>query len=348
MIQDTIANELKQFDVLIIGGGAAGFTSAMYAVRRNLRTLILSKNMGGATATTEDIENYPGYFPDRSGYKLMQTMEEQAKKFGAHIEYDPVVKIEKKQNRISAQSQIIYLVHTDSGMVYETKTIIFAYGRGHRHLDVPGEKEFFGKGVVYCATCDAPLYKNKIVAVIGGGNSALDAAVLLSKIAKKVYLIHRRNEFRGETVLIDRVKNSSSVELVLDTQIKKICGTDFVSSIIIEKKNDEGTFSEKTLFVDGVFVSIGFVSDTTILAGLSIALDSDNQIIVDDRCRTNLSGIFAAGDVSTVPYKQTVISAGQGAIAALEAERYITHTENGNSASKEIKNDSSQSGDYKK
>lgn len=304
---------MMTYDVLIIGAGAAGLSAAIYAVRRNLKTLVLSKDMGGATATTEDIENYPGWFPNRSGSKLMETMEHQTKTFGAEIIYEPVTSIEKRRN--------LFSIRTEGGSTYETKTIILAYGRSHKHLHVPGEKEFAGKGVVYCATCDAPLYKKKTVAVVGGGNSALDAAVLLSKIATKIYLIHRRDEFRGEAVLIEKVKESPVVELVLNAQVQKIIGNNFVTAILIEQEG-----KEKTMPVDGVFVTIGFESDITILQGLGILLDKENQIIVNDRCATNMQGIFAAGDITTVPYKQTVISAGQGAIAALEAEKYITHT----------------------
>ena len=301
------------YDVIVIGAGAAGLSSAIYAVRRSLKTLVLSKDMGGATATTEDIENYPGYYPERSGYKLMQMMEDQAKAFGTEIEYDPVVKIEKKGNN--------YSVHVDSGKNYETKTLIFAHGRAHRHLDVPGEHEFFGKGIVYCATCDSPLYRNKITAVVGGGNSALDAALLLSKIASKIYLIHRRDKFRGEQILIDKVKKEPKIELILNAQTKEIKGKDFVTSIVVEQVG-----KTREIPVDGVFVEVGFESDVSILQGLNIKLDDQNQIIVNDFCETNVPGIFAAGDITTVPYKQTVISSGQGAIAALRAYDFIHGT----------------------
>lgn len=301
------------YDVIVIGAGAAGLTSAIYAVRRSLKTLVLSKDMGGATATTEDIENYPGYFPERSGFKLMQVMEDQAKAFGTEIEYDPVLKIEKKGKE--------FVVHVDSGKKYETKTLIFSHGRAHRHLNVPGEHEFFGKGIVYCATCDAPLYRNKVTAVVGGGNSALDAALLLSRIASKIYLIHRRDEFRGEQILIDKVKAEPKVELILNAQTKEIKGKDFVTSIVVEHQG-----KTKDIAVDGVFVEVGFESDVSILEGLNIKLDEQNQIIVNDFCETNVPGIFAAGDITTVPYKQTVISSGQGAIAALRAYDYIHGT----------------------
>lgn len=304
---------MTMYDVIVIGAGAAGLTSAIYAVRRSLKTLVLSKDMGGATATTEDIENYPGYYPERSGLKLMQTMEDQAKTFGTEVEYDPVVKIEKKGAN--------FVVHVDSGKSHETKTLIFAHGRAHRHLGVPGEKEFFGKGIVYCATCDAPLYRNKVTAVVGGGNSALDAALLLSKIASKIYLIHRRDKFRGEQILIDKVKKEPKVELVLNANTKEIKGKDFVTSIVVEQNG-----KTKEIPVDGVFVEVGFESDVSILEGLNIKLDEQNQIIVNDFCETNVPGIFAAGDITTVPYKQTVISAGQGSIAALRAYDHIHGT----------------------
>ncbi len=301
------------YDVIIIGAGAAGLTAAIYGTRRAMKTLVLSKDMGGATATTEDIENYPGYHPDRSGMKLMQTMEEQAKTFGADIEYDPVTKIEKKGSN--------YFVHVDSGKSYETKTLIFAHGRSHRHLNVPGEKQFFGKGVVYCVTCDGPLYKNKIAAIVGGGNSALDAAIYLSKIVSKIYLIHRRDQFRGEEILINKVKKDPKVELVLNANTKEIKGKDFVTSIVVDQNG-----KKREIPVDGVFVEIGFESDISILQDLGLKLDGQNQIIVNDFCETNVPGIFAAGDITTVPYKQTVISAGQGSVAALRAYDFIHGT----------------------
>ncbi len=300
------------YDVVIIGAGAAGLSAAIYAVRRSLKTLVLGKDFGGLTATTEDIENYPGWYPDRSGSKLMEVMKKQAEDFGTEVEYDPATKVEKKGEH--------FIVHTDSGKAIETKTVIFTYGRKHRHLNVPGEQEFSGKGVVYCATCDAPLYKNKTAIVVGGGNSAMDAAILLSKIAKKVYVVHRRDTFRGETVLYDKMKSAPNVELILNSTTKEIKGKDFVTSIVVETPN--GT---KELPVDGVFVEIGTEVDTTLIKDI-IKLDEQNQIIVNDYCETSVPGIFAAGDITTVPYKQTVISAGQAAVAALRAYEFINKT----------------------
>ncbi|MEK9129871.1 MAG: FAD-dependent oxidoreductase, partial [Patescibacteria group bacterium] len=213
------------YDVIIIGAGAAGMTSAIYANRRMLKTLIISKDLGGQASLASEVENYPGIDEAVSGFEIMQRFNRQAKKFGAEFIFDEVEEIQKENDFFRVKT------NTES---YQTKSIILAFGLTPRDLNVLGEEKFKGRGVSYCATCDALFYRDKIVSVVGGGNAALDASLLLSKIAKKVYLIHRRDEFRGDEILIQKIKNTQNIELVLNSTIKEIKGDKFVESIFVE------------------------------------------------------------------------------------------------------------------
>ncbi|MBI2076414.1 MAG: thioredoxin-disulfide reductase [Candidatus Aenigmarchaeota archaeon] len=302
------------YDVIIIGGGAAGLTAAIYTTRRKLKTLVLSVDIGGQTNLTLHIENYPGY-TELSGPKLMQTFEEQAKKFGAEIIFGKAAKVEKTKRGFE--------VRLANDEKYEGKTVIVASGKVPRTLGIPGEEKFMGRGVTTCATCDGPLYKNKKIAIIGGGNSALDAAEYMSKIASKVYLVHRRNEFRGEAILVDSVKAAKNVELVLNSMPVSINGDKFVSGLTIE---NVGTKKKRELDVNGVFIEIGYVADTSAVKEL-VKVNSKGEILVNEYCETGTEGIFAAGDITNVPFKQTVISAGQGAVAGLQAYTYLQKLE---------------------
>jgi len=298
------------YDTIIIGAGAGGLTAGLYASRRNLKTLIISKDLGGQTAIATEIENYPGVLGQPNGAKLMQDFKKQATSFGAEIKLESVtqIKAEKKQ----------FLVKTEKAE-HQTQTIILAFGLSHRELGVKGEKDFVGKGVAYCATCDAPFFKNKRVAVVGGGNSALDSAELLSDIAKKVYLIHRRENFTAESVLQREVGEAENIEVLLNSEIKEIKGKDKVSSIIVTNVSGRTEFK-----IDGVFIQIGYAPKTSWLKKL-VKLNKYSEVITDENCQTSHPGIFAAGDVTDAPYKQIVISAGEGAKAALQAYDYIKH-----------------------
>jgi len=298
------------YDVIIVGAGPAGLSAALYATRRALKTLVLTKNLGGQTAMTLNMENYPGV-PEVAGVKLMEEFKSQAEKYGAEIKFDAVTGISKDGNGFKLTSE--------SGDEYNSKAVLLAFGKTPRKLDVPGEQEFLNKGVVYCATCDAPLFGGKDVAVIGGGSSAVDAALLLAKIANKVYLIHRRDEFRAEDILVDRVKQESKIGLVLNSTVEAIKGDAFVGSIDIKEVKTNKTSS---LDVQGVFVEIGYKVNTEMLKDL-IDLNETGEVIVDEHNQTSLPGVFAAGDITTVPYKQTIISAGEGAKAALSIYNYI-------------------------
>lgn len=303
---------MELYDVLIVGGGAAGLTAAIYTCRKKLRTAVISMDIGGQTNLTNHIENYPGVDP-MPGPQLMKKFEENARSFGAEIIFGKVIKVDKLQNN----NFVITLANEEK---YECKALILGYGKVPKSLGIPGEEKFFGRGVSTCATCDAPLYKNKIAAVIGGGNSALEAVEELARIAKKVYLIHRRDSFRADEVTVEKVKKMKNVEFVLNSGSKEIKGEKFVKSIIVENLLSKEL---KEFDVNGVFTEIGYVVDTEMVKNL-VKRNEKNEIITDERTNTSCPGLFACGDITQVAYKQTVISAGEGAKAGLESYRYLT------------------------
>ncbi|MBI4652779.1 thioredoxin-disulfide reductase [Candidatus Kuenenbacteria bacterium] len=302
------------YDIIIIGAGAAGMTAAIYTSRRMLKTLVISKDLGGQAAMASKVENYPGFVEAISGFEIMQKFNQQAKKFGVEFIFDQVKEIQSENN--------IFLVKTNAE-TYKTKAIILTFGLTPRDLNVPGEEKFKGRGVSYCATCDSLFYKDKNVAVTGGGNAALDATLLLSKIAKKVYLIHRRDEFRGDEILIQKIKEQKNIQLVLSSIIKEIKGDKLVKSIIVSKI-DKG--SEEEIEVNGVFVEIGYEVKADFIKNL-VDLDEKNQVITNKNCETSHPGIFAAGDATDIFYKQIIISAGEGAKSALSAYKYLQEKE---------------------
>lgn len=305
------------YDVIIVGGSAAGLTAALYSSRREMKTLVITKDIGGQMARTTEIENYSG-LEKVDGTDLAKRFESQARGFGAEIIMKNVVKISQSEIR----GQKIFTVST-CDHEYNSKTVIIASGKTPRNLGVPGEDEFSGKGVSYCATCDAPLFKGKTVAVVGGGNSALDAALLLSKIARKVYLIHRRSEFRAFENVVNEAKTKSNIELVMESKLSEIRGDNFVNSIIVS----DDSCSEKEIKVDGVFVEIGSDVDTGFVGG-NVDVDDLGQIKTNKHSETSCQGIFAAGDVTDTPFKQIVVAAGEGCKAALAAYNYIHGLEN--------------------
>jgi len=296
-------------DVIIVGGGAAGLTAAIYTSRRNLKTLVISQDIGGQAATTPEVENYPGFVEMTDGFALMQKFKEQAAKFGTEFKTGEVIGIEKKENSFS--------VKTPAGH-FEAESVILAFGLTHRHLGVKGEENMIGKGVSYCATCDGPLYRDKTVAVVGGGASAIETALFMSEMAKQVYLIHRRDQYRGEEVMVKRLNKAKNIEQVLNSQTEEIKGKDVVGAIVV--KNNENKTRE--IKVDGVFVEIGLEVKSQFIKGL-VGLDERNQIKISAINETDCPGIYAAGDVTNMVYKQIVTSAGEGAKAALSAYGYL-------------------------
>ncbi|MBI4090016.1 MAG: FAD-dependent oxidoreductase [Candidatus Kerfeldbacteria bacterium] len=295
------------YDVIIIGGGPAGLTAALYAARRNLKTLVLSQDIGGQASTTANIENYPG-FDSVDGLELMTKFQKQAEKYGAEVKLEEVQKVERQGDDF---------VVTSSAESYVGHALILSFGLTHKHLGVPGEEPLIGKGVVFCATCDGPLYKGKRVAVVGGGNSAMDAALLLRKLNATVHLLTKNDELRGERVLIDRVL-ADGITVKYSVSPTQVLGTDRVTSIIFADQAGQ----ETTLEVDGIFVEIGFTINASLIKDL-VELDARKQVIINDDNGTSLPGLFAAGDVTTIDQKQIVISAGEGAKAALAAYQYL-------------------------
>lgn len=284
-------------------------TAAIYTSRRNLKTIVISQDIGGQAATTPEVENYPGFVEMTDGFELMQQFQKQAQKFGAEFKSGEVTSVVKKDGK--------FLVETPAGNL-EAESIILSFGLTHRHLDVKGEEALIGKGVSYCATCDGPLYRDKIVAVVGGGASAIETALFMSGMAKQVYVIHRRDQYRGEEVMVKRLNEAKNIEQVLNSQTEEIKGQDVVEAIVV--KNNEGQARE--IKVDGIFVEIGLEVKSDFIKDL-VDLDERKQIIIDATNQTSLPGALAAGDVTNIAYKQIVISAGEGAKAALSTYKYL-------------------------
>lgn len=288
------------YDVIIIGGGPAGLTSLIYAVRGGIKSLLIESNPYGCgqISLTERVDNYPGLY-GISGFDLGDKFIEHAVALGGTVVSGTVNKIEKNDNGV-------YCVYTSDSKEYKAKNIICALGTKHRHLDIPGEKEYTGKGVSYCATCDAMFYKNKDVAVIGGGDTALADALTLSKLSHKVYLVHRRSEFRGARTTVERVKNTSNIELVLNSVPLKITGGDKVQSLEL---------NSRTLAVDGIFVAIGETPNSSLVKELA-DIDPSGYIVTNENCRTKTAGLYAVGDVRVKRLRQVVTATSDGAVAA--------------------------------
>lgn len=306
------------YDIIIVGGASAGLTAALYASRQNLKTLVITKDVGGQALLTDHIENYPG-FGSIGGFDLMTKFEEQAKSFGTQFVYDEVTSI-------NANEDTCFTLTTPNGE-YDTCAIILAFGKTPRDLGVPGEMQFKGKGVSYCAVCDGPLFKGKTVAVAGSGDQAMDAASLLSNVAGKVYLIHTWEKPLGDQEILQNLNANSKVEFLPFSHVTEILGDKSVSSITVE---DSRSKQRKQLQLDGVFVELGYVAKTDFLKDL-VRLNGRKEIEVDRECATSQPGIFAAGDITDVPFKQAVISAGQGAIAALAAYNHVQKLRGGSS-----------------
>ncbi|MBA7631593.1 Alkyl hydroperoxide reductase subunit F [subsurface metagenome] len=303
-------DENKTYDVIIIGAGPAGMTAAVYCSRKKLDTLVISKDIGGQVLLTAGIENYMGY-QYITGPELIQKFEEQIKQF-------PVALLIGDEVSYLSKNKKGFVISTNYGKNFKSQTVIIASGKSSRPLNVPGEKKLIGRGVSYCATCDAPLFGNMDVAVIGGGNSALTAVSDLIKYAKKIFLLHR-STFRADPVLIERAKKSDKVDIYLGYIVEKIYGKDRVESIKIYSKDED---TEKILPVSGVFIEIGLIPNSQSVKDI-VKLNHLQEIEVDCECKTNIEGIFAAGDVTSVPDKQIIVAAGEGAKAALSAYKYL-------------------------
>jgi len=301
------------YDTIIIGQGPAGITAGIYAARREMKTLILGKEAGGQIIWAGEIENYPG-FTSISNFDLITKFNDHALASGVEIKTAEVKRIEKN-------SDGNFLLFTEKEE-FEAKTVIIAMGLAPRRLAVPGELELSGKGVSYCANCDGPLYKGKIVTVIGSGNSAFDAAEVLSKIASKVYLIARGDKFKAFDSLVEEVKRRENIEIITNAKIQEIKGDEKV--VAISYKDVEDKLVELPL--DGVFVEIGRIASTDLISDLA-ERDERDQILVDEKQATKTPGLFAAGDVVVSDFKQITIAMGQATVAALSAYQYIQGNE---------------------
>lgn len=295
-------------DVIVIGAGPAGITAAVYAVRKGLSVLVVSKDIGGQTAWSGDIENYTGY-QFVTGPELTAKFEEHMKK------YDIAIKEGEEAVDINKDGSIV-IVKTDKA-TYKAKTAIVASGKRTKELNIPGEKEFKNKGLTYCATCDGPLFSGKKVAVIGSGNSGLDATLQLVGIAKYVYLIECSNKPKGDAIMLDKIRKNDNVKILTNTQVSEIRGDKFVNKIKIRTEN-----KEQDLDVEGVFVEIGLIPNSEFCRKLD--KNQWGEIKVNNRNETNIPGILAAGDVSDVPEKQIIIAAGEGSKATLSAFHYLS------------------------
>jgi thioredoxin reductase (NADPH) len=300
------------FDVIIIGGGPAGLTAGIYAMRAAMKAVLIEKGLpGGQVAITKGVENYPGFI-DIGGFDLSEKFLEHARSYGLEIVQKEAVAVEPGID--------FHSVRLEDGQVLNAHSIIMAAGGKSRKLNVAGEIENFGKGVSYCATCDGFFFRNKVVCVVGGGDTALEDALYLAKITQHVYLIHRREEFRASRILQQRIFLEPKIEIILNTVVTEI-KSDEQGVRAVALKNTQ-TSEPRELEVDGVFIFVGF-SPHSALAPIGVKTSTTGYVLTDDKCETNIPGIFAAGDLRQNYAKQIVIAASEGCIAALAAARYV-------------------------
>lgn len=302
----------EEYDVVIIGGGPAGLSAGIYAARARLKSLLIERGVvGGQIADAELVENYPGFAEGVSGFELGQLMHQQATRYGLETLLAEATGLELQGEKKA--------VVTTKGK-FTTKAVIIASGSQRRKLGIPGEEEFTGKGVSYCATCDAPFFKEEPVAVVGGGDAAITEALYLAKFASRVKVIHRRNELRATRILQEKALSESKLEFIWNTVVEEIEGKDKVKRL---KLSNVITGEKSTLDVAGVFISVGLKPNTDYLKG-GLPLDAAGYIITNEKMETGIPGIFAAGDVRLNSARQAITAAGDGATAAIYAKRFIT------------------------
>mgnify|MGYP000550056478 FL=1 len=301
-------------DVIIIGSGPAGYTAGIYTARAGLKPLLIASSVeaGGELMKTTEVENYPGFPEGAMGPDLMANFQAQAERFGTEILLDDVIEVDLKGD--------IKVVKTAMGDTYEAKTVILATGAAYRELGLPREKELSGHGVSWCATCDGFFFREKAIAVIGGGDSAMEEANFLTRFASKVYLIHRRDSFKASKIMQERAMNNPKIEVVWNSEVAELHGEANLSAVTLRNTVD-GSTSE--LALDGLFIAIG--NDPRVwLVENQLELNDEKFIKVDGRSsRTSLPGVFAAGDVIDPTYRQAITAAGSGCVAALDAEHYL-------------------------
>ncbi len=293
------------YDLIIVGSGPAGLTAALFAARYKLKTLIIGKELGGQANYAHEIENYPG-FSSISGRELINKFKENLSPFKIRLVEDEVKHIEKTKD--------IFTILTSKNK-YTSSSLILALGTERKKLNLPEEEKFIGRGISYCSTCDSPLFKNKIVAVIGGNNSAAMSALLLVKYAKKVYIIYRSSQLRADAVLLDKVKKEKNISVIYNAEVNNISGKSFVESIHLTNK--------KILEVQGIFVEIGSTPSIYLTKKLGLRTDVQGYIAVNNEMKTNIQGIFAAGDCVLKKLRQIVNACGEGAVAVFSANSYL-------------------------
>jgi thioredoxin reductase (NADPH) len=304
-------------DVVILGAGPAGLTAAIYAARANHAPVVITGPLfGGQLALTTEVENFPGFPDGVLGPELMELMKRQAERFGAEIRIGDVTDVELTQSplRMTFNRELI-----------ETKSLIIATGASARLLDVPGEREFFGRGVSTCATCDGFFYRDKTVAVVGGGDSAVEEGTFLTRYASKVFLVHRRDRLRASQILQDRARKNDKIDFIWDTVVEEIIG-DADKGVTTARLRNVKTGAEEERQVEGVFLAIGHVPNTKIFEG-QLKLDEQGYIVTDSRMHTNIQGVFACGDCQDHIYRQAITAAGTGCVAAMEAEKFLAEVE---------------------
>lgn len=303
------------YDMIIIGGGVSGLGAAIYAGRFQMKTLVLTKEQGGTIILTNEIANYPG-FSNISGMELADNIQKHAEDYDVEFQTKAVTKIKKCDEGC-------YMVFTGENEHFHTKTIVFATGTEWRKLQIPGEEEYFGKGVHYCALCDGPFYKDKVVAIVGGADSAAKEALLLSEYAKKVYVIHRGDTIRAEPINTTKILNNDKIELISNMNVTEIHGDKFVNKIVLDKDFN----GSKDFKLNGLFIAIGHIPLTDLAKDIGVELNQKNEIIIDRNSQTNLKGVYAAGDVTDTSFKQAITGVGEGVTAAYNAYHYINKEE---------------------
>ena len=297
------------YDVVIIGGGVSGLGAAIYAGRFELKTVVISEKPGGTITLTDDIANYPG-FKQIAGLDLADKLEEHAKDY--NIEF-----IGRKVDKIEKTKQIFKITAGEDE--YQSKTVIFATGTEWKKLGVSGEKEYTGKGVHYCALCDGAFYKDKIVGIVGGSDSAAKEALLLTKFAKKVFIIYRKETIRAEPITLKRVQENDKIEIINNTNVTEIKGDKFVTSVILDKEHNGSTEFQ----LDGIFIDIGHLALSDLAKELGVKLNDKGEIKTNRDAETNVKGVFAAGDVADNKFKQAITGVAEGVIAAYNAYEYL-------------------------
>ena len=304
--------EQNVFDTIIIGGGPGGYTAALYAARAGFSALVLEKlSPGGQMATTDQIDNYPGFPQGVNGFELALEMQKGAQRFGAQTELAEVLRVDLR----GPVKEVVTQKET-----YRAPTVVLATGASPRELGLPGERELRGRGVSYCATCDGMFYRGKTVAVVGGGNTAAADVLYLSRLCEKVYLIHRRDQLRASRVYLEPLKQAENVEILWDSQVTELLYGETLTGIKVRNKKTRET---RELSLDGLFLAVGQLPNTQLFQG-QVELDAAGYVVADETTRTNLPGVFAVGDLRQKPLRQVVTAAADGAVAAHFLEEYLS------------------------